>query len=1038
MRFITISPGIADWAVVDLLKSRSFNTWLFVSTLGAIALLLILSFALTDIDTDITRFLPRNNAVLDDATYIFEHHPIQSEMAVDLGLEIPDPDRLVQTADWVERRMRQSGLFTRVGTASLQQLVPALIQQVIENLPLMFTPKELETHVLPLLDPGRIKQRLAALQAQLYNLDAIGQAALISHDPLGLRNIVMARLAHLAPAENVEIYKGKLLSSDRRHLLIVATPAASSTDTGPARKISELMRTISVELKAGQVGDVSVRLTPMGAYRAALDNELIARRDVQKAIFLATAGIALLLIFAFPRPLVGLFAFLPAVAGTVSAFFVLALIHDKISIMALGFGGAIISITVDHGIAYLLFLDRSRTSSGKQASAEIWAIGLMAALTTVGAFASLCFSGFPIFVQLGQFTALGIAFSFLFVHAVFPRIFPQLPPARRRSLPFRRLVAIVPVAGKRTAFIATLFFCGMLFYANPQFNVSLNTMNTVSSATRAAEHLMTTVWGGGVFSRIYLLTEGKTIQEVQQKADELLSVIEQDMQKGCLASGFASSMLFPGSRRSSKNYEAWRAFWTPHRQAQIREAFAEGSALGFTVDAFSPFFNAVASPRREGPLTIPEKFFPLVGMVRHADGTFMQFATLTPGPDYQAQHLHQRYASLARMFDPSFFSQQLGGLLFSTFVKMLVVIGFSITLLLFFFFLNVRLTLICLAPVLFALVCTLGSLKLIGHPLDIPALMLAIVVLGMGIDYALFLVRAYQRYGGTDHPAFGRIKLAVVMASASTLIGFGVLCLAEHALLRSAGITSLLGIGYSLIGAFVFLPPLLKRHFASDDGKTDRSGPWRVRVLERYRRLEAFPRIVARVKLKTDTLFDELPDLLGEPGRLGIVLDIGCGYGVPANWLIEHYPDVCVYGSEADPEKMRAAAIAFGDRGRAFHLTAPDIPELPQPADAVLLINVVHKLDDRVLGRTLAHVRKALQAQGRLIIRVPVTVSQDAGGERLKAFVDRLCGSPTFLRSERTIEQFLHETGFRIDETRPSGHKRPLQWFVATPLRNHR
>ncbi len=1024
--------------MADLSKTRSFNTWLFLSTLGVIVLLLVLSFALTDIDTDITRYLPRDNTVLDDATYIFEHHPIQSEMVVDLGLETPDPDLLVRAADRVEQRMRRSGYFDRVGTASMQQLVPVLINHVVENLPVMFSSKELETRVLPLLGPDRIKQRLAELQAQLYNLDAIGQAALISRDPLGLRNVVMAKLAQLAPAENVDIYKGKLLSSDRRHLLIVATPAASAANTGLARKISELMRSISAELEAGQVGGVSVRLTPMGAYRAALDNEMIARRDVQQAIFLATAGIALLLIFAFPRPLIGLFAFLPAVAGTVCAFFILALMHDKISIMALGFGGAIISITVDHGIAYLLFLDRSRKSYGRQASTEIWAIGLMAALTTVGAFASLCMSGFPIFVQLGQFTALGIAFSFLFVHAVFPRIFPQLPPARRRALPFRRLVAIVPAAGKKMALVAVLFFCVMLFFANPHFNVSLNTMNTISSETQSAQRLMTTVWGGGIFSRIYLLTQGETLQDLQNSGDNLLFDIEQDMQKGYLMSGFVSSMLFPGSRRCSKNLDDWRAFWTPSRQAQLRRAFAGGSVLGFTADAFAPFFNAVASPRRLESIPIPESFFPLIGMVRQADGTFMQFSTLTPGPAYDAQYLHRRYASLARMFDPSYFSQQLGHLLFSTFVKMLVVIGLSVALLLFFFFLDVRLTLICLAPVLFALVCTLGSLKLIGHPLDIPALMLGIIVLGMGIDYALFLVRAYQRYGGTDHPAFGRIKLAVVMASASTLIGFGVLCLADHALLRSAGMTSLLGIGYSLIGAFVLLPPMLKRHFAPGGVKTARSGSWRRRVLERYRRLEAFPRLVAKAQLRSDTLFDELPDLIGKPDRIGIVLDIGCGYGVPANWLIENHPGVCVYGSDADPEKMRAAAIAFGDRGRAFHLTAPEMPEPPRPADVALLINVIHKLDDEVLSQTLQRLRNRMAPTGRLIIRVPLSLVNAAGGGKWKAFFDRICGSPTFLRSKPTVERMLREAGLRIEETRPSGHKKPLQWFVATPLRNQR
>ncbi len=354
--------GPFEWC--NLKKSRTFNSLLFLITLGAIAGLLGASIVLTDIDTDITRYLPQNNAVLEDATYIFAHHPIQSEMVVDLGLDAPDPERLVKTADWVEQRMRQSGLFSRVGTASMQQLIPDLINHIVDNLPVLFTQQELETRVRPLLEDKRIDQRLAALQLQLYNLDAIGQAALISRDPLGLRNLVMAKLAHLAPAAKVEIYKGKLLSADRRHLLIIAAPAVSATDTGLARKISLLMSDIRTELATRSAGATPVHVTPMGAYRAALDNEQIARRDVQKAILLATFGIALLLIIAFPRPLIGLFAFLPAVAGTAVAFFILSLMHAKISIMALGFGGAIISITVDHGIAYLLFLDRSSTSYG--------------------------------------------------------------------------------------------------------------------------------------------------------------------------------------------------------------------------------------------------------------------------------------------------------------------------------------------------------------------------------------------------------------------------------------------------------------------------------------------------------------------------------------------------------------------------------------------------------------------------------------------------------------------------------------------------
>jgi len=56
---------------------------------------------------------------------------------------------------------------------------------------------------------------------------------------------------------------------------------------------------------------------------------------------------------------------------------------------------------------------------------------------------------------------------------------------------------------------------------------------------------------------------------------------------------------------------------------------------------------------------------------------------------------------------------------------MLVIIAAGLVLLLLLFYLNLQLTFLTLLPVVFAYICTLGTLKLIGHPLDIPALMLS-------------------------------------------------------------------------------------------------------------------------------------------------------------------------------------------------------------------------------------------------------------------------------------------------------------------------
>ena len=59
---------------------------------------------------------------------------------------------------------------------------------------------------------------------KLMDLGGLGQARFIATDPLGLKNLVLKRLAFLAPGQDMDIYRGKLFTRDRRHLLVVANP----------------------------------------------------------------------------------------------------------------------------------------------------------------------------------------------------------------------------------------------------------------------------------------------------------------------------------------------------------------------------------------------------------------------------------------------------------------------------------------------------------------------------------------------------------------------------------------------------------------------------------------------------------------------------------------------------------------------------------------------------------------------------------------------------------------------------------------------
>ena len=98
-----------------------------------------------------------------------------------------------------------------------------LVGYVVRNLPVLFTQDELENSVLPALAPDQVALALQDMQYGLLQLSGIGQAAYMAQDPLGLKDLVLSRLIHMAPSQSARIYQGQLISSDGRHLLMTAT-----------------------------------------------------------------------------------------------------------------------------------------------------------------------------------------------------------------------------------------------------------------------------------------------------------------------------------------------------------------------------------------------------------------------------------------------------------------------------------------------------------------------------------------------------------------------------------------------------------------------------------------------------------------------------------------------------------------------------------------------------------------------------------------------------------------------------------------------
>ncbi|MBA2882610.1 putative exporter/precorrin-6B methylase 2 [Desulfosalsimonas propionicica] len=993
------------------------------------------------IETNILHSLPAGNPVMADGHEVILNHPYQNRVLIDLGLEPADPEVLSAAAGRLEAYLEATGLFDAVGFKDAGQIFSALDLYAAQHLPALLTDRDLEKKAAPLLEKGVLEKRVRQNLSRLYTMESTGRARAILADPAGLRDVVLEKTRALMPAKNIEFHKGRLFSRDLGHVLIIADPGRAATGSEAAKEIA----TAISQARQALSRDVDTRgadltLTAAGAYRAVIDNETAAKNDARQAVFLSALGIAVLLIMAFPRPVIGLLAFVPAVFGTLAALMFYALWHESITIMALGFGGAIMAITVDHGISYLLFADRPHETTGKHASREVWAVALAAALTSAGAFFLLVFSGFPILAEIGQFAALGILFSFLFVHTGFPLLMPGLKGARRKHrLLLQTAVDHAVLSGKKPKLVLAVLAAGVLaFFARPDFCVDISAINTVSKDTLAAEQKIADTWGNQMFDRVHVMARAENKKKLQQTSDRLAAEIEDQMAENRISEAFLPSMLFPGPKRCRTNLEAWRQFWQDAGQKQVvSRIMDQAAALGINPENFAEVYESQTTDCDSGQMRFDERFFDFLSIYseKTGDGRIL-FASLVPGENYDPARFFDTISSgrpEISVLDPNYYAQNLGVLLSDTFVRMFAVVAAGVAVLLVLFFADLTLAAVSLLPLGFAMVCTLGLLHLLGQPLNIPGLMLSVVVFGMGLDYSLYFVRAYQRYGTPAHPHFAHIRMAVFLAAASTFIGFAALATGEHLLMKSLGLILAPAVLFVVAGTFCLLPAILDFLFQpavlGQGVAAPGSAEHKQRLARIYRHTEVFPRIFAAIKRRVDPMFTELPGFLDKPGT---VLDIGCGYGITAGWLLAMDPKIRITGMDPDAERVRFARRITADQGTIWQAAAPDLPAPDHPADTALMIDMLHYLSDHAAAQTLAAAKDRLEPGGRLIMRAAVLrEAKDSFLRRVEILRLKIRGIARHDRTEAQIRDLLTSTGFEIRHVQDSGQGREEKWFAA-------
>jgi trans-aconitate methyltransferase len=162
------------------------------------------------------------------------------------------------------------------------------------------------------------------------------------------------------------------------------------------------------------------------------------------------------------------------------------------------------------------------------------------------------------------------------------------------------------------------------------------------------------------------------------------------------------------------------------------------------------------------------------------------------------------------------------------------------------------------------------------------------------------------------------------------------------------------------------------------------------------------------------------------------IADIGCGYGVPACWVLERYDQAKLYAVDPDPERVRVASIVTGSRGTVTVGCAPEFPPVPGAADLVLLLDMLHYLDDQTAAALFKKSSDFLVNGGLLVTRfVIVPEKSPSWSWRLEDGRVRSSGRHPCYRSAERMAELMENNGLRIGLNEVSPANPELVWMVG-------
>jgi predicted exporter len=723
--------------------------------LGAIGVAVVVLLNQLQLSFDLSAFFPRHTTLAHEVLIEQVRNGPASRLLV-VGIGGDETDDTIEAARQLRQDLVDNPLFVTVLNGEFDEQSADVPFPVSDYYLLM---KEMNFGAGALGD---------VLQNRLRDLAFGGGAELlelISRDPY-LATIDV--LESLAPAE---LGGEPWVAADGSAVLLAETAAASIDIAAQGRAVD----TIHSAFGGLPTSDMlTLDITGVGAFSVELQETIRAEATLRSV--LASVALLLVLFVVFRNLRILALSALPLMTGFLAGLATVAVLFDTVHGITLAFGFTLLGVAIDYP---LHLFSHAGHDSGQSAIRRIWPTMRLGAASTVVAYLALVFSNSTGLAQLGIFTAVGVIVASLATRTWLPWLLthntPATPDAAAGSAP---RLSFAVAAGVLVFAIAIAW---------PRFETGLWDDNLSSLSPVASDRLQTDqrLRSAAVTAdlRYQLTLHAGSLEQLLRDSEAMDAVLADAASDGVLGDWQSVTRVLP-----SEQTQQIRRSAIPARDILAGNVAAAVDGTPFRPDAFDAFLDAAEAARNLPVLTAAA--FEDTPLGSWLDAHLLQLddrwvaltSLVVPQPDALLRHIDNAGLD-ATLVDFQESSVSLMRDYRGTALRTILAAALLIVAILWWVRGDPAQTVWVALTVATSLAVTIAIVGFIHGSLTVIHMVALLLVLGLGLDYALFLSRSEPE---AERRATDK---GVIACAASTTIAFAILAASSIPVLKFLGLT---------------------------------------------------------------------------------------------------------------------------------------------------------------------------------------------------------------------------------------------------------